>query len=848
MSQTRALQRLSALSAQILGSRRAANVGLTKTRRHASSEAGDNNTGHINTTPKQDVLFFNSLLPVNLFWFAGIPWTLQKILPRLAGGKTSLSAVDPATVVQDAAAAENLTDVKVIEVLPRLKEGGAFLKFEHDQSVSSQAVADAVGRYLADKDPRPWWNPLADVKARLVLGKPWVEDLSRLPSERLKVEFLPSQPDATAAELSQEQLYSFFRPYGKLVDIVAQASDSNVKPRFAYLDFRSARIAVMAKNCLHGYTVSEKEGGGKLGTVFRLTYEKKRRFGWIRDWLFSHPRIVIPIVAALVAGITVAVFDPIRTLSIKWHITRVLHVEDNAVFRWFKTQGEDLINRVKQLQRGGDAASRGMAVVWDDRKDQIEQIRAWLMEDSDSFIIVQGPKGSGKKELVVDHALERKREAHKVLVIDCKPIQEARGDSPTITAAANQVGYSPVFSWMNSISGLIDLAAQGTTGVKTGFSETLENQFVKILNQTASALKSIALESRDKHDKDADLGSDEWLEAHPERRPVVVVDNFLHKSSEPGADLVYDKIAEWAARLTTSNISHVIFLTHDVSFTKSLSKALPDRVFRQISLQDCSPEVAKRYVINHLDFDDVDEKDKAAVKPDAAAEETVRLTPSQRRKDLVELDDVIDQLGGRLTDLENLARRVKAGETPNRAVKEMVDQAASELIKMYILSGDEKRSWGPHQAWALVRALASSDSLRYNEVLLTDAFASGGGDAALAALEQAELISIQSAGGRPSSIRPGRPIYHAAFQRLVADRVLRAKMDLALLGEAIGGQAKGIDRWEQELQLLGGLPGSPAEIRRRVQYLLGKIAGSQDKIESYEREQGELKKVLQTEF
>ena len=76
------------------------------------------------------------------------------------------------------------------------------------------------------------------------------------------------------------------------------------------------------------------------------------------------------------------------------------------------------------------------------------------METADTFIVVQGPRGSGKKELVLDHALKHKREANKVLTLDCKPIQEARGDSSTINAAAGQVGYWPVFSWMNSISGV----------------------------------------------------------------------------------------------------------------------------------------------------------------------------------------------------------------------------------------------------------------------------------------------------------------------------------------------------------------------------------------------------------
>lgn len=125
----------------------------------------------------------------------------------------------------------------------------------------------------------------------------------------------------------------------------------------------------------------------------------------------------------------------------------------------------------------------------------------------------------------------------------CKRIIEARGDSAVISAAADSVGYRPVFSWMNSISGLIDLAAQGATGMKTGFSETVDGQLNKILNNTAAALRQLALEDRNKNDKDADLSDDVYLESHPEKRPVIVIDNFLHKSQE--STIIYDKLAEW---------------------------------------------------------------------------------------------------------------------------------------------------------------------------------------------------------------------------------------------------------------------------------------------------------------
>lgn len=210
--------------------------------------------------------------------------------------------------------------LKVSEVIPRIKEGGAYVKFTHDAAVPPEDIEVSIRKYLQENPLKPWWNPFQRMRTRLVRGRPWVEDLYRLPSSRLKVEFLPAASGAEAAELSQEQLYSFFRPYGKLLDIASQPPDSKVVPRFAMLDFQGVRRAIMAKNCLHGFVVEEAAGGGKAGTIFRIGYEQKIKAHYIRDWLVNHPRVVIPAVAALAAAITVAVFDPYVQLRIIMHV------------------------------------------------------------------------------------------------------------------------------------------------------------------------------------------------------------------------------------------------------------------------------------------------------------------------------------------------------------------------------------------------------------------------------------------------------------------------------------------------------------------------------------------------
>jgi hypothetical protein len=249
--------------------------------------------------------------PLRLSWLITYPLHTEtniKILPNKADLSPPQRSLNPLNILR---AANISADADTAELIPRPREGGAFAKLTLPPGRTPTDAEAALREYLKKEQPRAWWSPFHSAHARLVRGKPWVEDLfHRMPSSRLRVDFLGKAPGEAAVELSQEHLYMLFRPYGKLADILPQPFDSKVMPRFALLDFVNTRRAVMAKNCMHGFVVGEAEGGGKMGTVLRITYEKKARYGWIRDWIFNHPRIFIPILAALIAAISVAVFDP----------------------------------------------------------------------------------------------------------------------------------------------------------------------------------------------------------------------------------------------------------------------------------------------------------------------------------------------------------------------------------------------------------------------------------------------------------------------------------------------------------------------------------------------------------
>jgi hypothetical protein len=249
------------------------------------------------------------LFPLRL---ASLLWSSDRDLSDLMTKyqNSSLSTLDPMKTLKKAIPEK--IPIEVTEIIPRLKDGGAFVKFSHPPGEDPKGIEATLNKMLESEPIKPWFNPFRGVKASLVQGVPWLEDLYRLPRNRLKVEF----SGQNTPELAQETLYSLFRKYGKISEITPQPSDSKVLPKFAYVDFKNVRDAIMARNCLHGFEV---QGAPEAPSPvrLRLSYEKRQRSHPTWDWLTNHPRIVIPILAALVAAITVAIFDPIREFFIK---------------------------------------------------------------------------------------------------------------------------------------------------------------------------------------------------------------------------------------------------------------------------------------------------------------------------------------------------------------------------------------------------------------------------------------------------------------------------------------------------------------------------------------------------
>jgi hypothetical protein len=202
-------------------------------------------------------------------------------------------------------------------------------------------------------------------------------------------------------QIPQEELYSIFRPFGKIDDLVPDA-------KFARIIYSSTRSATSARNCLHAAkvptsSVREPDAPPSPTTVLRILYADRQRTNYIKDWITSHPRITIPILVALLAGFSAAVLDPVREWFVKSHVEGTFDADQWVIVRWLK---KETLGRLGLTSARASTFDKGTTTgIEKEREEAKEQLEAWLRDVPDTFIVVTGPKGSGKTALV-DEVLE----------------------------------------------------------------------------------------------------------------------------------------------------------------------------------------------------------------------------------------------------------------------------------------------------------------------------------------------------------------------------------------------------------------------------------------------------------
>ncbi|KAJ1643088.1 mitochondrial escape protein 2, partial [Coemansia asiatica] len=668
----------------------------------------------------------------------------------------------------------------VSQIEPHKRDGGSIVFFtfsaepRHEEAKRvGKELVDTIDSYLASSARGRNWFDFAPTRSLPVKGVPFYEDIVRMmPSKRVRVEF--DGPDLTV-----EQLFKEFRQFGKIVDIETQPTSCKDTPRWAIVHFARLRAATSARNCVHGDV---------LGTTrLQLSYVREQHENLLLKWIREHQKFIIPLGAAALIAAIYAIFDPIREFCV-----------ENKITGRFDLSKMPLIGGVRQaairnILRRGHTDSAGAidqeVSAWTGLVEQRERLAAFLNEPPESFIVVSGPHGSGKTA-VVEQATQDKQYR---IVIDANKLGSQHSELEQMTMLARQLGWWPVFNSIIGITNTIDLMVAATTGSKAGISATPESQVRRILETVALVLNKIRQNTQKNMANSGSEQSSPSKTQPPATVPVIVLDNFMDK------DIPFTKvILEWAASVVEAGLAHCVVTTSGISGYHEIQRAQPQRAASLISLDDATPMGAISLLQKQLSSLSYAQQQQEEDDEDQGNLSSADMATSD------EIAMAAGVLGGRLEDLQLFVQKVQAGENPSSALEDIIQRSITEIRKYAFANDSEvgqcEHTWTPEQFWYLLTELAHHDSVEYDRMRNSALFA--GNDVALLGLAEAQLITMTYDNDRPSRIRPGRPVYGAAFDRILEDPGFASSMSIKMNKKFVELETAKIRTAEEELALL----------------------------------------------
>ncbi|QLG72957.1 hypothetical protein HG535_0E00410 [Zygotorulaspora mrakii] len=788
---------------------------VSRVKRYVSSEiqqkdvqAGESttatDTGIIHKTEEETLIYFDNVYPRATSLWSPAQWY------NLLLTNQSRDAVREKIKNFASPPSNPVYGLELISSIPVKRDGGVFATFLVPPQYTKAQVNAMIQQNTAKESSTPVLSYFTKASAFPVKGYPWIEDLKRLPNKTILIKF-------QGPALTEEEIYSLFRRYGTISDIFpASGSDNSARVKY-----RSFRGAICAKNCVSGIEIHN--------TVLHIQYERIAQGHLLNNFFVNHTRIAIPVVIALLSIVAVLIFDPIREFSIEQKITHRYSISwDNHWLKRIRKLGSSTMSQFRNYWYSEDS-SQSKKHLWEERIEKVNDLKMWLEENNNTFVVIRGPRGSGKHELVMQHTL---LERENVLYLDCDKFIKSRTDAKFLKTAASQLGYFPIFPWFNSITNVIDLMVQGLTGQKSGLSETKEAQFRNMLTTSLMSIRHIALKgykSSVKVGEDlVNVKEEDYLQQHPEEKPVIVIDRFTGKSEING--FVYKELSDWAAMLLQMNLAHVIFLTESVAPNQLLSESLPTQVFKTLILSDASKENSKKYVLAQLRdqlHKDEDNDNSQSTEKEVLADRTTQ-----------EIDEALDPLGGRMLDLQAFVRRVKSGEEPKEALEKMVEQASEHITQIFL--SDKVDSLKSAQAWELIEMLSKKPKISFEEIVFKPLFKAAP-ELGITELENNGLLGVSRDRGVIKEIQPAKPLFRAAFQYLLKDNELSTILKTRYLLRVVSFETGRIKKWEEELRPLGKVEDTKL-FKSRLNYLSKKIELSSSVIDDCEAQIKQLSK------
>lgn len=571
--------------------------------------------------------------------------------------------------------------------------------------------------------------------------------LKRYPARRLQVDMM----NATCAEAD---LYALLRPFGKIVDIVLLPKNSSESFRSYLVTFVSTSAAVAVRCCLDRVKVQSKGGGA--ATELHIKYAPIEKISYVTQFFHLNPKFLVPFLAALIAIFSYTILEPLREVNIVNRIT--------GRFSSTTQSYRDMLRRAAirlqfSKEAGAEKESHHQTEFWSKLSEHTE---AWLSEPPRKILVLSGPQGSGKLQMI---EFARQRQANNVshtLTVDFSDLFALPPDR-FLSAFASAMGCIPGFGISTTANLVMDMITPGASKI-TGSPNS--NMIPNILEATHGALKAIhngnvvssILEGPTKISeflysmKDRVMGNEtapakekKLDESKPRPLPLIVFNGFTEQNREQESQLL-PILARWAALVTEQGLARVIFTSVD-DLEPYLLQFLPDTSICNSSVRDMDEASAIEFVRNHAANGD-------AVVQDEASRRAIAL------------------LGGRYSDLSQICSIVRGQSTASVAVEEMMITAMHHT-KLKLL--DDKLGV---PLWDVFCRLADSpDSyVSYDKLLFavfkgqTQAFKP------LLRYELGVLQRVRRPGLNEDVVIPYSPLQLEVFRRLRADPVFEAGM------------------------------------------------------------------------
>lgn len=598
----------------------------------------------------------------------------------------------------------------------------------------------------------------------------------------------------------------------------------------------------------------------------------------------------------------------------------------NNVFGWLNFNifnagvEDDSISKKSEKEKSEDDS---LIKGWEDRIHEAEKLISRLRQEPDSVILINGPRGSGKSQLINSILPEFDFR----LFIDLEHISAATTDTQMLGRLANQVNYFPLFSSFVRMSSMIDIALTATTGAKAGLTTSTDDQLKRVLELLTMSLEKIIRKEHDRVNKDIkkfrqlseknkatnttrqivhssvqneidniaqdenysspesdksatiadspisanltisstnDATNDDVESQIKARYPVIIIKGFMPKhmantsagmfgllkngnnsisGGRADTSRLQEYLIEWATMVTELKIAHVVFMSDNPAAVKSVSLTA-NKAVELISLHDASKELAEKLLLTKLSA----EKRNNGIISDEHAIPGISLDEARK---------CVSVIGGRLTDLDILVSQVLAspGIKCLDALSEVVSRATAEVRRIGVAGEtlDQAKNkgflWSRIQFWRVIQliTLAPKNEVSYVKIKFDPVF--NGNDNPLLALERIGLISIVYKEGSPSTITPGRPMYVAAFKRLIEDEKLSASMGIEICKTSIVSEEAKARLYEEEMILLNQFQWSQDktvrhETEARLKFLASLLAGTQTNIDRAYKELAKHKKTI----